>query len=110
MTGLVAVLAVGALVAFVLARGHATRILYELRLDYSNLVAEERHLRVELEQAVVLQASAERRHDQAKSDRQKLTVELEEMAEDMAEIEDQLKKPGARGEGDKPQDAEPDAR
>lgn len=112
MTEAVAIIAVGTLVGFVLFRGHATRILHQLRLDYANLVAEERHLRVELEQAVVLRAGAERRRDQTQSDCQKLTIEMDEMATQIEEIEGQLKRPGDEGEddeqGDESQAPDPD--
>ena len=109
MTGFAVVLAVGMLVAFVLIRGYATKTLGELRLEHANLAAEERHLRLELEQAGVLQSSAETRRNQAQIDCQKLSAEMVDMATQLAEIEAQLKRPGDDEAVDEPPDAEADA-
>ena len=98
MTPIAVVGCVGMLVVFVLLKGRSTKILSDLRLQYSSLVSEERRLRHEREQAAIMEESAEAMQNQAEADVEKFGAELKQLTGQVEEIEAVLPKPRAEDE------------
>ena len=90
--------AVAMLVAFVLVKGRAASLFIELRRQYTGLVTEERRLRAEVEQASILEESAEAMHNQAEADVEKFGEELADLQKQMQTIDAELSK--SRADGD----------
>jgi len=97
--------AVGALVLFALVRGYTTKALSQKRMECGSRIAEERGLRQEREQGDILVESADARRYQTQYEVQKFTEELEGLAAEAQEIEEQL--PSMRDDEGRPIDLPP---
>ena len=82
--------AAGMMVAAVLAKGYTAKQLTQLRQEAGHLVHEESRTRKDLEQAQVLEESAEALHNQASYDCEKFEKELSELESDIAKVEKEL--------------------
>ena len=92
--------AVGALVLFALIRGYTTKALSQMRMECSSLIVDERRLRQERAQEDILVESAAARRNQTQYEVQKFTEELEGLAAEVKQIEEQL--PGLRDDQGRP--------